>query len=236
MLISWWVLLVVTLYEPRCWTWHERTASRPATTVRLSTSSVNSGSWSSDTPTDNIDIHYLATYTTLQCSAVVSCTLHGVMSHALTLHLRNVVLHPLVLQVDGAPWQGEVRCLDSSKEWGGHLCPASRPAAAGAVRPAPWWPGDCDGPAAASLLRPRPRCQLQTSVLGSTAASLPGLTVRLAARASRPRIGGPGQPRLAIGQLWRQQSGAWWHFTNIYRWSTGELDLKWYSHEIKINW
>ena len=105
------ILPEITLYEPRCWTWHERTASRPATTVRLSTSSVNSGSWSSDTPTDNIDIHYLQ----LQCSGVTmfqfctctACTLH-VMSHELTQHLRNIVLHPLVLQVDRAPWQGEV--------------------------------------------------------------------------------------------------------------------------------
>ena len=231
MLISWWVLLVVTLYEPRCWTWHERTASRPATTVRLSTSSVNSGSWSSDTPTDNIDIHYLH-----YSSAVVSCTVHYMESCHMHSPCTSGMSFFILWYCRLTAPPGKVRCLDSSKEWGGHLCPASRPAAAGAVRPAPWWPGDCDDPAAASLLRPRPRWQLQTSVLGSTAASLPGLTVRLAARASRPRIGGPGQPRLAIGQLWRQQSGAWWHFTNIYRWSTGELDLKWYSHEIKINW
>ena len=37
----------ITLYDPSCWTWQERTASLPATTVLFSTSSVNSGSWSS---------------------------------------------------------------------------------------------------------------------------------------------------------------------------------------------
>ena len=41
---TWWH----TLYEPRCCTWQERIASLPATTVLLSTSSVNSGNLSSE--------------------------------------------------------------------------------------------------------------------------------------------------------------------------------------------
>ena len=225
-LISCWELLVVTLYEPRCWTWHERTASRPATTVRLSTSSVNSGSWSSDTPTDNIDIHYLQ----LQCRGVTmfqfctACTLHEVMSQELTQHLRNIVLHPLVLQVDRAPWQGEVSRQQGV--WGGSpvsslATSSSRGSEARTMVTRRLWRPSCriSAPSPASLstsnLRPRqhggqpPRPHRQTGCS------------RLAASYWRTR---PASPR-----YWSALAAAIWCLVTLYKylqmiWRTGFLD------------
>ena len=113
-LISFLVLLVVTLYEPRCWTWHERTASRPATTVRLSTSSVNSGSWSSDTPTDNIDIQYLhyIAVVSLCFSSVHVQPVHYMSCHTNSPSTSGISFFILWYCRLTAP-PGKVRCLDS---------------------------------------------------------------------------------------------------------------------------